>query len=683
MKYKSFYIIGLCFISVQTYCQWEHLQNQPGGQIRSMTRIYNTLYALTSGSIYQSSNNGIRWEYYQNQTISSATQLIEKNGRVFAVSKGQLYISDDTCVSWRAIPQYQSQQTSLISFISIEGDYIFASTNSSILRASLTDFKWELVHTTFPDNYLSGFASQDSIIVAGSRYCVIRSTDYGTTWTDLIDSMPVFEPNILQIVSVDTVFYASGKLLFRSTDRGIHWDTVKNNSQPIGYGTLYVQDSEMYFSGTRLYKSTNNGLSWNILVDSINNTYGKIRYRSDDGIFTSNGAFDRIYFSADNGASWIVRDSGIAEQSTRVMIDHHDRLYLGLMNSGLLRSDDHGENWIYPRTYEKTFTPVSFAVSGDSIFMATQSSVYLSVDKGESWQIKGQLGNNIIPQKIYCKDNKIYLLAMNGRILRSIDGGNNWFLLEFTMDMGSTPTVFFLDNILYYFTREGGMYKYFEDNVEKVSTPILEKNIKYVFCTDTLLVIQSNTSNTIYQSSDHGITWLQYEQVTDPPLYINEFIYTNRLLFIQTLNNVFVSSNNGISYAKLSENISGRITTITLDSTFLYAGTLSTGTWRMPLKNIHTLLKTNVVVAHHDSILCYPNPSSHTITLTLIPQQKQNTINIEIVDIHGKKYTPNFLYTITDAAISAIIDLTSIPSGMYYINCISTVRSTSIPFIKN
>jgi photosystem II stability/assembly factor-like uncharacterized protein len=238
---------------------------------------------------------------------------------------------------------------------------------------------FDVVHSSNNFYDISGFASQGSVVLgsthhaSGSAPPILRSPDYGVTWTEIVSGAPAnadlwsiaFAPNGTAIAPV----YGSltNYNVCRSTDFGATWTLVDTGiTSPAfpskiatnGSGTWVFGDS----SG-RIFYSTNDGVTWSLASFTFSTTGGFSDWTKGcffDGVkfvisadasrtgTTPNGA--QIANSTD-GVNWTLRYQDPAGGQMSYMslangiLFMSDEGYTTGFAGKYIYSTDHGDTW--------------------------------------------------------------------------------------------------------------------------------------------------------------------------------------------------------------------------------------------------------------------------------------------------------------------------------------------------
>ncbi|HEX5718450.1 MAG TPA: hypothetical protein VF179_19970 [Thermoanaerobaculia bacterium] len=281
---------------------------------------------------------------------------------------------------------------------------VYAATPASVFRSSDGGDNWTFAGTGLGNTSAPGIRalalSGSAVIVGTSWEGVWRSLDEGRTWRATTAGLPTRPPVSTLLVDPrrpERVWLTTREGIFVSDNRGETW-AVRNGDLPLAQGVeslaIDPANGQLYArTGSRLFTSSDEGTSWSLLrcldrrcgsivVDPADPatlfTLDGAVLRSRDGgtvweklrppkvglyallgfhggrlfaysrSFATGPAVDRLYWSADQGASWVAA-AGQPNHSIAVMASSGDTLYLGSAGSaslgGVFRSGDGGEHW--------------------------------------------------------------------------------------------------------------------------------------------------------------------------------------------------------------------------------------------------------------------------------------------------------------------------------------------------
>ncbi len=311
-----------------------------------------TLYAGSNETLYRSPDQGVTWEPLKNFSNSLSSVFVDSRGYIYAspypvvpASDTGLWMSNDTGETWSrvlSLPDYcciwgidEDSNGTIFAGVYTVGEgssnanaRIYRSNNGTTWQSVYYDASARHIHDVAIDksnNYI--YASVGDQWDPWYIQYIIRSTDGGDNWTQILTGMP-------QIVAIGIVpgarlfgtdastngeiYRTTDDLTFsRVFDTGGHsygfWFAVNDVNGEI-YASFLSGDYPNQVSG--IYKSSNNGESWSVYKTfNITNHYqgspyasnfvgGTMYYSVVTGTGWGNGV--RIYtsYSADNGNSY-------------------------------------------------------------------------------------------------------------------------------------------------------------------------------------------------------------------------------------------------------------------------------------------------------------------------------------------------------------------------------------------
>lgn len=344
----------------------------------------------------------------------------------------RLFRSDDGAANW-----YMPTGTFLpvpggmasVAVDPSDADRLFVATGGGVFRSVDGGVSWEMVSS------ISGYVAMpasDHLYVVGrlpdqeesscqEPWTFAHSADGGESWvqTELpcvreVVSLnsPSDSPNLI-LLGVETL--DRGITLLRSTDGGQSWSDTnlrllfRYRSRDVAFDPrdgLIVYA----FNHRTLYKSSDGGQSWQSWTFTVPldadftqltvDPEGQLYLAAKEVTVTSPSSYTsmlRIYRSEDGGLSWWRSQQTFPETwATDLVVapDQPERLYLGLSEAGIWRSDNRGGLWQESNQGIETPAWISqlAAVPQSSILYAaarsggfSRTGLFRSEDNGETW----------------------------------------------------------------------------------------------------------------------------------------------------------------------------------------------------------------------------------------------------------------------------------------------------------
>jgi photosystem II stability/assembly factor-like uncharacterized protein len=335
---------------------------------KTTIRSFTTVAAASDGSfltdyngtIWRSTNGGLNW----NATAPAVTEnpwaiRTSGNGNWLAISNPSIYRSSDYGTSWtRMIERVTDPVPTLFGTADVRSVATTrGTTNGPVYVATAGLGLWKcvtngaqatkLVGSLLGDTILTVMTDRTGRIYAAGPEGAFRSSDGGTTWKRLVDSVnsPV---RAFTQDSSSTLTVATDNGLYKSTDDGKTWRLLQSKLTNQRVHWMTADNYHRLIAGTDsgLYISEDQGTTWNNITaeSGIVRVNGMIETRDNRIILgTSNGAMGLEA----NGVEWKKIANGLpAEEILSLATNNEGHLFAGTAH-GLFYSVNGGDNW-YP-----------------------------------------------------------------------------------------------------------------------------------------------------------------------------------------------------------------------------------------------------------------------------------------------------------------------------------------------
>jgi photosystem II stability/assembly factor-like uncharacterized protein len=291
--------------------------------------------------------------------------------------------------------------------------------------------------------------------------------DFGATWSTYMTSDSTFELGDvnahIEFQSIDSALIVDvDHHVFQTTDSANSWTHVPGHFKPTtGKKIKLINDSLVFAQAfrftsdnikyyTAFVRSEDHGHTWSapMVVDTFLYYTNQIEdfafANRDTGVFITNN--DELYYTFDGGASWTPSNLTTAIDYQYPDLDFKDDVNGVMAGTGnvIARTMDGGENWteIYNDGLPlNTYPSQIFYLDNKILWLkgAAPFSVelFVSLDEGYTWTqvpLPVSLGNFSYPN-LYVINENVWTFANNYggydyEVYRTIDGGNNWFLIH-------------------------------------------------------------------------------------------------------------------------------------------------------------------------------------------------------------------------------------------------------------
>jgi Domain of unknown function (DUF5018)/Domain of unknown function (DUF6242) len=233
-------------------------------------------------------------------------------------------------------------------------------------------------------------AASGKNVYMGCDAGVFRTSDNGSTWTNVTEGTGIFFVNTVTISGNNIYVGTTGAIapivtnggVYLSTDNGNSWSSLL--SVPERIYSIAVKGSNIFAAsvGGGIYLSTNNGADWVQANNGINNNALNMNsvVVSGNNVIATDPNFGGSFLSNDNGTSW----TSIGLPIIRLVASGND--LFASTSTGLYLSTDHGVNWTIVNTGLSTMVFPIFSYK-NYLFARGEGGkdIFLSANRGGSW----------------------------------------------------------------------------------------------------------------------------------------------------------------------------------------------------------------------------------------------------------------------------------------------------------
>ncbi len=701
-NYSSMYIanntIYLVFnyknilISKDEAVNWE-LVPTAMDSIKSIMIKDGNIWIGTNKGVFVSKDEGKTWEEKNNGlTDLSITAIEQLNGNILIATKGHFYVSEDEGESWSE-RNSEIPNDLVINKIKISRDNnLYLATSSGIYYSANNGNNWELIG--FKDSVVNDMFFYNKTIYAMSSfpyYFIYKSQNNGLTW-DFIMRTPaisLFIDNQKMFVGL----YGNG-LIFSSDEKSWERDSVNLDNEFLEnkvktYNLISIQ--QLSKINNKLIAATNNGIfvstdegkNWEVSRkrENYGNVYSLYQYKNillagthylnNSGTYSSTGY---LFMSTDYGNSWIKISNDTLIYKVRTMVISGDTLFVGTYYDGILYTTDYGKEWrrlnIQDNLADKSNIKsiYSILVKNDTLIVATYAGLYLSKDRGLSWDRWYLNGAGYSVFSIVNKGEEYFAstsFVYQKAIFKTKGIGNEWIDLSKGFDIPFQSGQLTAGYVKSLFVNNEDIYA---------------------------LVTGSIKTDGVYLSEDDGETWINKAvDKNERSLIINglSIFVKNDNIFIGTDHDgIFVSTDNGTTWSEFRDNkkndgIASQVTTgfpfaitaITNQDNYIFAGIQGLinapdlsgqyydndggylcGVYRIKLDDITNIKEQRQKLTKYQ---LYPNPARSIARVNL---QQEGQVAITAVDLLGRSF-PLWLGYASTGTLE--LDVSTLPTGSY------------------
>ena len=701
------YIFTICFAVILFFslirlnAQWKQLEVGPPGQVWSLGKMGNYIFAGAFAGIYRTTDQGKSW-----------TNVSPYFARCYAVKGTEIFAGtyqDGVICSRDSGKTWQITDTSLhgeINAIAIKGNYMFAGGGAVMLRSTDDGSSWTLIQNglTYGQTTVTGMVVTEGKILASTFAGVVISTDNGDDWSTLVgtNSADAVTNCIAVIDSTVLVGWPGG--VIRSTDDGRSWD------EPGGWistSTTFsiIGNSSRIYAGTidGVHVSTDDGITWAPVNNGLPVEQGWHLTQNDTNLFVADGNYG-VYISSDSGSSWTQQSEGIRGWTGEYLTGSGAHIFATMSSPTggsqlLYHSTDNGNTWMQDTSWHGGWIQ-SITVTIPFIYATTNSGIFASSDNGKSWgSINGGIMDTVYPMNVIKSgSNLIVSTQKKGELFLSSDNGGTWQNVGKNLPIigplaGSGDNVFAgnegdwtnSNDGIYESTNNGLNWTLINDTLTNISS--LETSGSTIIAAGYTPPIPVGSPppppGGIFRSTDNGRTWKTYvDSLPDKAQVYSLAIYNNYVFAgLEYLNypSMFYTSNlNKNSWTNEGKGLAkGSINSIYVNDSTIFVGTEMTGLWSIPMPEVTAIRKTinSTFPSSYKLEQNYPNPFNPTTNISYsLP--RDGFVTLKVYDILGREVRTLINERQSAGNHSVTFDASDLASGVYFYRLIARPMGT-------
>jgi photosystem II stability/assembly factor-like uncharacterized protein len=377
-----------------------------------------------------------------------------------------------------------------------DGTILYAGTDQGVFRSDDQGTTWKSENSGLYNTHINALTLIGSCVFAATDTGVFRSTDSGSMWQHASNG-PRNRDDSYALTSIGSQLFSSNgrDTVYRSSDSGKSWRKTGNQLQWRTINTLFAWNF-MLFAGTDsgVYRSTDEGIAW-VRIDS-NGSPGWVLSFTTCEKYLLAGTYGvvkpgSVFRSSDSGYSWQRCDVGLPAASNFNALASEGEIVVVGCDSGTYYSSDSGKSW-HPTALP--YTATALILFRSVIFAGTWGSgIFATSDTGKIWVSTG-------PSR-----SKTYVTLLGGRLLcgsshtvySSSDNGDPYSGM-FGMFDSIGSTLFTVSDSVYLSSDNGKHWK--------ATGPILNQPI-YGFLANGNSLYAAVPNRGLYYSRDSGATW--------------------------------------------------------------------------------------------------------------------------------------------------------------------------------
>ncbi len=345
------------------------------------------------------------------------------------------------------------------------------------------------------------------------------------------------------------------------------------------------------------------------------------------GLLFAGATADGVYRSSDDGATWTIVTSGLANTGVWTLAVMNTVLYAGTYGGGVFRSNDAGTTWSAASDGLSSLYVLSLASDGSTLYAGTIGGLFRSDDGGMGWTLKDAGMTTISVRSLAVVGSLLFAGTYGGGIFSSTDQGNSWTSSSDGLTNLSILNFARIGSSLFVGTY-GGMFHSTDAGQNWSPMSLASSN------TAGASIVESPPQTLTPHDTSPGVPFN-----IAAPKAVYSMAVSGRDLFVGTYGGgVHKSTDNGASWIDVNAGLGDLyLNLIAVQNSYIYAGTLAGQIWRRQLSEVtgvgegRTDIPRAIRLAQN-----FPNPFNPETSIRYeIP--RPSDVKLEVCDVFGRE----------------------------------------------
>ena len=384
----------------------------------------------SNGTLLKSTNAGNNWSVVNTGLTTPLFRMCFVNAQQgFFASGTNMYKTTNGGTTWSVQSLNTTGFIRKIRFLNPQHGY-FVTDAGEWGSTSDSGATWTIHPTGYPQAlYSFRFIDPVTMVACGDQGTLIRSNDGGHSWSSQLSG--ITDEQFGLVIQDASVVWSCGKdgSVFRSRNAGLNWQRIKTRTTGVFLNVSKIHGGKVMLCADsgRVFIGDNHAFELEeVLVDSGQAI--KDAWFRDSLVGWACSAGSKVYKTVDGGHSWSILATVSASESLKAIQFVNDTIGFVAGNTGVYKTTNGGITWLYT-AFANASSIQDLRFCGDSVGYCAGffGKMMKTVDQGNFWFVSNPTlsGSLNVSSISLLNDSTVYVAASSSQKL-SIDGGENF-----------------------------------------------------------------------------------------------------------------------------------------------------------------------------------------------------------------------------------------------------------------
>lgn len=585
---------------------WVSTNGPAGGQINALALASSMVYAGTNGGVFVARDETVRWEPaskgLSEDLMVNALAILREPTQVLAGTQAGIYRTLDGGATWTLTDPRVAEHIVFAFLTDPATGMLYAGTATTVLKSENNGDAWNEVSRDLPLARVAGLAAFADGVYAATDAGIYVTRDRGARWQPVAEGLPAGAQPQTIAATKSGLLVGTTQGLFRSRD-GKSW-SVASNALATGLVKPLVSDPRQpdrlfAVTGQAIWRSSDGGATWTS-VKSITTDFPVLTLAFNDKGVLYAGTARGVWKLNEENSSWQSLNTGLVNTSIHALMlaPGNPPTLFAATRFGLQVSRDRGTTW---RDALGLSDPYVFSLARDPadaqiVYAGTWSSaLFISRDGGANFtRVTESIAPNTPVSSLIVRHEgattELYAGTQGRGLFKSTDGGVKWQRQVIgTTDVSRVTNLVLAPPTWLYAGTERGLFRFDlskpNDAWQMITTNDLPQDEVRALAVDAQTVVVGYASAGVYRGDHTATQWQLLGRGAFPARARFQAIALNPgasgILYVGTDRGLYRSEDAGTSWAVANEGLAvADVLSVAIDpntTTNVFVGTNGSG----------------------------------------------------------------------------------------------------------